>query len=262
MDRPISSINPARWWRARRQAQSPIGAETWMRVWAGLPLLDGLDATESDRLRALALRFLIDKALEQPQDLGLGQADQLSIAVQACLPILNLGLEWYRDWYALILYPGEFIPEREWVDDNGLVWVSREAMSGEAWEQGPVILSWADVQASGVRNGFNVIIHEMAHKLDMRNGAPNGQPPLHLGMSAARWAHDLGDAFTDLRARLQRGAKPPLDPYAAESPGEFFAVCSEAFFEMPHLLQDTYPAVYAQLSAFYRQDPGWRLSPA
>lgn len=261
MGRLISSFNPARWWRARRHDPSRIDPETWERIWAGLPLLAGLDATESDRLRALALRFLDDKALEQPQDLGLRQVDRLSIALQACLPILNLGLEWYRDWYALILYPDEFIPEREWVDENGLVWLSREAMSGEAWEQGPVILSWADVQASGARDGFNVIIHEMAHKLDMRNGAPNGHPPLHARMSDARWARDLGEAFAQLRAILRSGAKTPLDPYAAESPGEFFAVCSETFFELPQLLQDIYPAVYAQLRDFYRQDPSRRLNP-
>ena len=31
--------------------------------------------------------------------------------------------------------------------------------------------------------------------------------------------------------------------------------------ELPHLLRDAYPSVYAQLVAFYRQDPADRLEP-
>jgi Mlc titration factor MtfA (ptsG expression regulator) len=257
------SLNPALWWQRRilAQARVRIPPGIWDRAWGGLPLLAGLDAVESQCLRDLAILFLRDKAFEQPQPLALDQADQLTIALQACLPILNLGLDWYRDWYAIILYPDEFVPEREWVDENGLVWVANEPMSGEAWEQGPVILSWADVQAGGVRDGFNVIIHEMAHKLDMRDGAPNGHPPLHRDMNDAQWARVFGAAYTDLGARLDREEETALDPYAGESPGEFFAVCSETFFELPHLLFDEYPEVYGQLRDFYRQDPAARLKP-
>jgi len=51
----------------------------------------------------------------------------------------------------------------------------------------------------------------------------------------------------------------PIDPYAAESASEFFAVASEAFFETPELLGPAYPDVYAQLKLFYRQDPAARL---
>lgn len=54
----------------------------------------------------------------------------------------------------------------------------------------------------------------------------------------------------------------PIDPYAAESPGEFFAVASEAFFETPELLAPAYPEVYEQLARFYRQDPNARLAQA
>ena len=51
-----------------------------------------------------------------------------------------------------------------------------------------------------------------------------------------------------------------IDPYAAESPAEFFAVMSEAFFEIPQVVQSEYPAVYAQLGLFYKQDPAARLA--
>jgi Mlc titration factor MtfA (ptsG expression regulator) len=252
------------WWTRRRltriAARDGIDADLWERVWSRLPLLAGLDRAESQRLRDLALLFLHRKAFEQAGDVRLDVSARLTIALQACLPILNLGLGWYRGWYAVILYPAEFVPQREWVDEDGVVWVSEEPMSGEAWEQGPVILSWADVQAGGVRDGFNVVLHELAHKLDMRDGAADGHPPLHPGMSDARWSQVFGAAYEDLSERLERGEQTGVDPYAAESPAEFFAVCSEGFFELPHRLRDEYPLVYEQLRDFYRQDPARRLA--
>jgi Mlc titration factor MtfA (ptsG expression regulator) len=251
------------WWRNRtlRRLRADVTPGTWDRLWPRLPLLAGLDAQESQRLRDLALLFLADKAIEEVQGARLDQAMRLTIALQACLPVLNLGLDWYRGWYAVIVYPDEFVPEREWVDEDGVVWMAEEPMSGEAWEQGPVILSWADVKAGGVRDGFNVVVHELAHKLDMRDGAANGHPPLHRGMGDKRWAEVLGRAYEDMVRRVDGGEDTPIDPYATESPAEFFAVVSEAFFELPQLLDAEYPEVYAELKDFYRQDPRRRLVP-
>ena len=250
------------WWTRRQlaRARSRIAAGLWEQAWACLPLLEGLDAAESQRLRDLALLFLEDKTFEAAAEADLDDFVRLTIALQACLPILNLGLDWYRGWYAVIVYPGEFVPQREWVDEDGVVWVSEEPMSGEAWEQGPVILSWADVEAGDVRDGFNVVIHELAHKLDMLDGSANGHPPLHAGMSEAAWQRAFGEAYRHLSRRAERGRETPIDPYAAESPAEFFAVCSEAFFELPDLLRATYPEVYEQLRGFYRQDPARRIA--
>jgi MtfA peptidase len=249
--------------RARAAARGPARypKSAWDEAWAGLPLLAGFDAPQAEQLRALAAGFLRRKAIEEVKGTQLAATERLSIALQACLPILSLGLDWYRGWYAVIVYPDEFVPEHEWVDEDGVVWEASEVKSGEAWQQGPVILSWADVAAGTERDGYNVVIHELAHKLDMCNGAANGHPPLHSGMSDAAWARDLDAAYVDLCRRADRGEDTAIDPYGAESPGEFFAVCSEAFFELPHLLRDTYPRVYAQLAAFYRQDPAARLDP-
>jgi Mlc titration factor MtfA (ptsG expression regulator) len=250
------------WWTRRKvaRARARLGAGPWERAWPRLPLLAGLDAGESQRLGDLALLFLHDKTLEAAAGAQLDDFVRLTVALQACLPVLNLGLDWYRGWYAVILYPAEFVPQREWVDEDGVVWVSEEPMSGEAWEQGPVILSWADVEAGDVRDGFNVVIHELAHKLDMLDGSANGHPPLHAGMSEGAWKRAFGEAYRDLSRRVDRGQETPIDPYAAESPAEFFAVCSEAFFELPQLLRASYPDVYEQMVDFYRQDPARRLA--
>jgi Mlc titration factor MtfA (ptsG expression regulator) len=252
------------WWRNRtlQRLRAEVEPRLWDRLWQRLPLLGGLDAEESSRLRDLALLFLHDKAIEEAQGIRLDSAMRLTIALQACLPALKLGLDWYGGWYAVIVYPDEFVPEREWVDEDGIVWVAEEAKSGEAWEQGPVILSWADVRAGGVRDGYNVVIHELAHKLDMRDGAANGHPPLHRHMSDQRWAQIFTRAYEDMVERVDGGEDTPIDPYGTESPAEFFAVVSEAFFELPHLLEAEYPEVYGQLRDFYRQDPRRRLAPS
>lgn len=248
--------------RAASRALARYPAQAWDQAWNDLPLLAGLDARESEALRSLAALFLRSKTIEAVQGARLQARDHIAIALQACLPILNLGLSWYQGWYAVIVYPEEFVPEREWVDADGVVWVESEVKSGEAWEQGPVILSWADVEAGMERDGYNVVIHELAHKLDMRSGPANGHPPLHAEMSDAAWARDLGAAYAAFVRRVDRGRETAIDPYGAESPGEFFAVCSEAFFETPHQLRGEFPAVYAQLAAFYRQNPAARLEPA
>jgi hypothetical protein len=132
---------------------------------------------------------------------------------------------------------------------------------GEAMLRGPVILSWPDVAASAdwESAGMNLVIHEFAHKLDMRNGVANGCPPLPAEMPAQVWKKTMLGAYEHFQMRVDRGDRTAIDPYAAESPAEFFAVLSEAFFELPDVVQQEYPGVYEQLSLFYRQDPLARL---
>jgi Mlc titration factor MtfA (ptsG expression regulator) len=128
-------------------------------------------------------------------------------------------------------------------------------LSGEAFDQGPVVLAWTEVQASGRGEGYNVVVHEMAHKLDMLSGEANGVPPLHGDMRTPEWVAAFDAAYDDLCDRLERGEEPWIDPYAVEDSAEFFAVSAELFFDMPKELRAEYPDVYAQLARFFRQDP-------
>lgn len=253
----------SRWWRTRvlERERSRFSEADWEAAWGALPILEGLDEDQSGRLCDLALLFLRDKRLEPVQGLELTAAMSLVIALQACLPILELGLDWYRGWYAVVVYPEEFVTDHEQMDEQGLVSRAQEVRSGESWDLGPVILSWADVEEGLELDGYNVVIHEMAHKLDMRDGVANGRPPLHPEMSGAHWSRVLTAAYEDLCRHAESGTETPIDPYACESPAEFFAVVSEAFFEIPDLLDGQYPDVYDQLRAFYRQDPLARLKP-
>lgn len=246
-------------WRRRyvlRHAALPQDA--WHTAVSSLPLLHGLSEGELERLRELATLFLHEKQLVAAGGLSLDDDTRIGIAAQACLPILNLGLDYYAGWVSVIVYPGEFVPEHEFMDEAGVVHVVRDATMGESWERGPVVLSAADAMHYGGHDGTNVVIHELAHKLDMLNGTMNGFPPLHREMSTERWAQAYTAAYADFCAREERDMETALDPYGAESPAEFFAVTSEAFFETPHVLQREYPDVYRQLAAFYRQDPAAR----
>ena len=236
-----------------------IPDDPWRRMFHKNPLFAGLPNPEENRLRELSTLFIHEKHIVPASGFQVDDDVRLSIALQACLPILNLGLDWYEDWSTIIVYPGLFRHRRMHQDDAGVIHARDETLSGEAWEIGPVVLSSADVDLSGRMDGYNVVIHEMAHKLDMLNGSANGFPPLHRGMDPQLWTSVFSTAFESLLASLRAGqAAPPLDPYAAESPDEFFAVLSEYFFEVPQHIVTHYPEVYRQLCRFYRQDPAQR----
>jgi MtfA peptidase len=247
------------WWRrfkewrqARIIRRAPYTAPQWQQAFARLPLLRGMRTDEHQRLQRLATLFLHAKTFEGAQGMVITPAMQLHIALQACLPILELGLNWYRGWTTIIMYPDAFVPERVSVDETGVAHHRRDVLSGESWQRGPVILSWRDAAEEA---GHNVVIHEFAHKLDGSNGEVNGFPPLHPHMDAAAWTRDFSAAFADFQHNCDTGIEIGIDCYAGTDPAEFFAVISEVFFERPALLVQHYPQVYAQLRQFYRQDP-------
>jgi MtfA peptidase len=248
-----------KWLRGERDA-APLPDALWQQTIAGLPFLACLSAAEQARLRDLAAAFLAEKEFTSAGGLELTDAMCVSIAAQGCLPILNLGLDYYRGWIGIVVYPDEFVIPRSVEDEFGVVHEYDDVASGEAWEGGPLLISWRDAQMAGA--GYNVVIHEFAHKLDMRNGAADGMPPLPAGISRAAWEATLFAAYDDFCERVdaaeERGEETVLDPYAAENPGEFFAVMSEAFFETPQILRDEYPAFYELLTAVYAQDPTGR----
>ena len=248
-----------RWRRARVLRKTVLDARLWNTTVRRYACTRMLSPPELTRLRELVILFLHEKAIHGAAGMAVRDEVRLAIAVQACILILDLGLDYYRGWVEVIVYPDEFVAEYEYVDEAGVAHHVHEAISGESWERGPVIISWADVQEAGAGRGYNVVIHEFAHKLDMLNGEPNGFPPLHAGMRRADWAAAFTEAYEDFCRKVDRGEDTDIDEYAAESPAEFFAVVSEAFFERPMNVRRAYPAVYAQLSAFYRQDPVARL---
>jgi len=239
-------------WRRRRILQkAAISQQSWSEAYEVLPLLGHLSGEEHKRLRTLAMLLLHEKSVAGVQGLELTDRMRLIIALQGCLPILNLGLDWYSGWKSVLVYPYRFVTEHQQTDEAGVVHRVRRHLSGESWLRGPVVVSWPDVAEAGVIDGHNLVIHEFAHKLDMLNGRANGFPPLHSGMNVHTWSEVFTRAYEDFRQRIDRGEHLLIDPYGATEPAEFFAVLSEVYFETPQVLRNTYPDVYEQLHAFY-----------
>lgn len=216
-------------------------------------IFSGLSAVQKAHLRELTTLFLHRKTFSGVQGQTVSMAMAMSVAAQASLLVLSLGLDYYDGWVEVVIYPGTFRVVRESTDEIGLVSQQDQLLSGESWSQGPVILSWDDVVAS--HPGHNVVLHEFAHKLDMLNGRANGMPPLHSDMVRQQWTTAFSRAFDQLQQQLAHHQHPGINAYAATSPAEFFAVASEGFFTNPQVLQHQYPDVYQQLVLFYRQNP-------
>jgi MtfA peptidase len=246
-----------RWWLQRILRKHRIPQPLWETVLNKIGVLARLSSEERHRLRELASRFLHEKSIVGTQGLLVTDEMRVVIATQACLLILNLGMDYFDGWHEVIVYPDTFVVAREERDDAGVVHRNRHALGGEAWGRGPVILSWRDAQpgAHPHGHGSNVILHEFAHKLDMLNGAANGMPPLHADMSRPAWTEALSSAYANLYQKLQRHHQTAIDPYAVETPAEFFAVLTETFFEQPQYLYQEYPKVYEMFKRFYLQDP-------
>jgi len=251
----------------------PIDADRWRAITAGLPFLRHLDAAQRELLKSSCEKFLASKQLSGAAGFVVDDDVRIGVAIQACLPALHLGLAGYRDFVEIVVYPDRFVASRRQVDEAGVVHEYDDELAGEAMEGGPVVLSWPDADPAGGHVGYNVVIHEFVHKLDMLGGPPDGAPPMLAGMRE-RWAHIMSDAYEDFCKRVERieAAIPrhvdpespaadawyerlPLDPYAASDPGEFFAVTAEAFFTAPRALVRAYPAVYALFRDYFCQDP-------
>ncbi|MFW5815921.1 MAG: zinc-dependent peptidase [Wenzhouxiangella sp.] len=219
------------------------------------PVLAGLSAPQRERLGERASEIMAHKTFLGGSGYEPSREDCLSVALLAALPVLHRGLDWYRDFHTFVLYPQPFVTELEEIDDDGLVHAGRDLRVGEAWNRGPVIVAMSDVHASGQGDGFNVVVHELAHQIDHRNGEANGFPPLPDGMEPQTWTRVFSRAYDRLLAELERGEETGLDPYAAESPAEFFAVVSECFFDAPRWLEAHHPDIHRQLVALYGYSP-------
>ena len=244
-------------WFAKKKPPAVPDA-LWAGTLATLPFLAALDADEKMVLKSLVENFLAEKEFSTGGGLELTDEICVAIAAQGCLPILEFGLAAYRNWVGIIVYPDEFVVPRQMEDEDGVVHEYDDVLSGEAWQGGPLIISWRDVQMAG--DGYNVVIHEFAHKLDMQNGEADGMPALPPGLTAETWEKVFFAAYDDFCRRVDRGEETLIDPYASEHPAEFFAVLSENFFETPEVVSTEYPPLYDLFKRYYRQDPLARLT--
>jgi Mlc titration factor MtfA (ptsG expression regulator) len=244
-------------WRRERVRRQPFPPEWRDILRRRVPQVRGLPADLQLQLKKHIQVFLAEKAFIGCQGQAITDEVRVTIAAQACLLLLNRRTDVYPNLRQVLVYPGAFVVDRVHADGSGVLQDRRQALSGESWSQGQVILSWDDALhgAAVADDGHNVVIHEFAHQLDQENGPANGAPKLARRAHDERWSQVLGDAFAQLRERAERGEPSLLNDYGATDPAEFFAVASEVFFEQPRRLADEQPALYAELQSLYRVNP-------
>jgi len=252
-------------WRRRRLRRRPFPA-AWREILRRrVPALRRLPADLQLQLKRHIQVFIAEKRFVGCAGLQITDEMRVSIAAQACLLLLNRRTDYFARLREVLVYPGSFVVERVHSDGSGLLQERREALSGESWTHGQVVLSWDDALAGAAvpDDGRNVVIHEFAHQLDQEKGHANGAPWLGARARYARWSRVLGEAYAQLQARAAMDqavgealeAPPLISAYGATNPAEFFAVVSEVFFEQPQRLATEHPALYREFSGFYRVDP-------
>ena len=218
-----------------------------------------LDDEEREILETSSDWLLRHKHWEAARDFELVDDITVTIAAQAALLVLGTSIDDYREVSAIVVHPttmqsrGVHAGPVQGTVTDGVIPVLGQAHA----RRGPVLLAWDQVREDG-RNpgrGHNVVYHEFAHKLDMLDDTLDGTPPLERRGDLDRWVEVCAEAFHALRAGIER---PPLQPYGATNPAEFFAVATEAFFDVPVVLEHHEPELYDVLRDFYKQDPAAR----
>jgi Mlc titration factor MtfA (ptsG expression regulator) len=234
-----------------------IPDDLWKRTLVRFPFLQRRDDPGAVDLRRLTSLFLDRKEFSTVGGLRLSDAMVVAIAAQAVLPVLRLGLHRYDGFVGIVVHADQVRAPREITDEDGIVHRYEEVLAGETVQGGPVMLSWRDVRAAGRQDSgaYNVVIHEFAHVLDLALGEAGGQPSLPADLPAAEWRAVMTSSYEDFCRRVDAGEPTALDAYGAESPAEFFAVASEAFFVTPAKIQNEHPALYGMLVRCYLQDP-------
>src|SRR5258706_5027632 len=244
-------------WRRARIQRRPF-PDAWRLVLRQrMPLFRRLPADLQLQLKKHVQVLLAEKPFIGCGGLVVTDEMRVVIAAHAALLLLNRRAGYFRNLRQILVYPGIFVAERTKTGPGGVAHEARQALAGESWQQGQVILAWdAVLEGAAIPDdGRNVVIHEFAHQLDQETGAANGAPFLGRRERYARWAAVLSSEFEQLRERVNRDEPGLIDAYGATDPAEFFAVVSEVFFERPAELAAEHPALHRELAAFYRVDP-------
>ena len=256
-------------WRLRRALSLPLPADHAAILARNVAQYGGMEPGQRARLGRMVQRFLHEKKFVGCAGLDVTDEMRVTIAGQACLLLLGRVDEdgkgiIYPTLDMVLLYPGAFLAPRRQLDASGVVTEERQDLLGESWGDGRVILSWEHVRRAGNEGGpgHNVVLHEFAHQLDSESGNTNGAPYLGSSERYRRWSEVLSRDYANLRHEAIWGTRGVLDHYGATNPAEFFAVATESFFEQPHALAASHPALYGEFRKYYRVDPReWQSAP-
>ncbi len=243
-------------WRRKKRAGRKFPAEWLAILERNIPYYRKLPAGDQKELQGHILIFLAEKHFEGCYGQEITDEIRVTIAGYACLLLLHRQTDYFPGLYSIVVYPRSFTTPVEEHDETGVVTEDMEDRLGEAWDRGPVVLSWEDV--CDTRDGVNVVIHEFAHVIDRAGGKGDNSPILRDGREFKAWAKVLEKQFKRLNRDVQKNRPTLLDEYGATDPSEFFAVATECFYEQPREMKEEYPELYHALKEYYQQDPAAR----
>jgi Mlc titration factor MtfA (ptsG expression regulator) len=245
--------------RRRRLLEEPFPPAWAAILERNVAAYELLDETERQRLRDLVQVFIAEKNWEGCGGLELDDEIKVTIAGTGCMLILGRDHDLFHEVLSILVYPSAVLHRergRSFFDPGNRPVEEDMPVLGLAVKGGAVVLAW-DSALRGARDhadGHNVVIHELAHKIDYLDGAADGTPPLEGSAARRAWIAAFAPAFLAHRERAERGQRSFLDDYAVTNEAEYFAVATEAFFEKPKALARELPDVYASLRDFYRID--------
>jgi len=243
-------------WRIQYVLSKPF-PEHWQKVVERrLPFFHSFNAEMQQQLRDKIQLFIYRMKFYGCNGQKIDDEIRVTIAAEACLLLLNRKTRIYPGLRYILVYPNAFKTNNEEHNPDGTISRMRVGMLGQSWNNGKVILSWDDVE-HGIENfhdGNNVVLHEFAHQLDSESGSTNGAPRL-IKNSYQSWAKTLSSEFETLVQAREHHLKSVMDYYGSTNPAEFFAVCTETFFEKPEQLSTTHPELFEELKTYYCVDP-------
>jgi Mlc titration factor MtfA (ptsG expression regulator) len=253
----VAALVAQPWWRERRRARwraQPFSAAWREIVRQRVPAVARLPEALQRRLEHHIQVFVAEKPFVGCHGQPISDEIRVTIAAQACLLLLGHARpEYYPRLRQVLVYPDVFVVRRERPLGGGVVNEQWQAMAGESWSQGQVILAWAEVLAGAADpdDGHNVVLHEFAHQIDQDTGVADGRPWRPSPALRRRWASVMDHAFAHMHSEPQTW----IDAQGATNPAEFFAMVTELFFETPRALAEEVPAVYRELVELYRLHP-------
>ncbi|MBU0742943.1 zinc-dependent peptidase [bacterium] len=243
--------------RRRRLCAQPF-PDTWLaHIRRNAPLCKRVPEALWPELLALTRIFVAEKNFEGCGGLEMTNEVRVTIAAQACLLLLGRETDVFPQVQSVLVYSTTFVPRMVEEYDDGVVEEYDDPLDGEAWGTGAVILAWDDVlhAAEDLKDGYNVVLHEFAHQLDLEIGDADGTPRLGPGVDPQAWADTLSREYQRHCRDVDRRRHTLLDEYGADDPAEFFAVATENYLVRPQALKRRHPDLYAQLRAYFGWEP-------
>jgi MtfA peptidase len=245
--------------RRKRLLETPFPAEWTEILERNVAAYKLLDNDEQQRLRDLVQVFIAEKHWEGAGGLVLDDEIRVTVAGTGCQLLLGRSHDLFAEVVSIVVYPSSVVvPEqaRSIFDSGARPTTGETPVLGVAHRGGALVLAWDSALrgARDPRDGRNVVIHELAHKIDFLDGSADGTPPLDSGSARRAWIAAFAPAYLAHKQRAERGDDSFLDDYAVTNEAEYFAVATEAFFEKPRALARELPDVYAALRQFYSLD--------